>query len=76
LGVSATDAEIERLSRRRQEIWFGYEQAPAGEAARLGRSIAALFEEKRTEEARGQHGPADIAKRARVEAELERLMTA
>lgn len=73
--MSVTDAEIERLSRRRQEIWNGA-RSDAGEVARIARSLAGLYEEKRREGASDAGSPAEIAKRARVEAELERLMAA
>lgn len=68
--------EIARLNARRSAIWAGAENAP-GEAARIGKKLADLYDERRSVRAQqtsGRRRP-DIVKHARVESELERLMT-
>ena len=69
-------AEIERLSRRRQDIWSGAESA-AGETDRIAKQLAEIYELKREHEAQAgtpKKRTARIAA-AGVERELERLMT-
>lgn len=68
------DAEIERLSRRRQEIWAGAPSEP-GEIKKISDLLAALYEERRTENGQPNRTRADVIRRARVESELERLMS-
>lgn len=64
--------EIEALAKRRQELWHGDGGNP-GEADKIGQRIGDLYEEKRALQA-GTDREA-IVRRARVETELERLMT-
>ena len=68
--------EIHRLATRRQDIWFGRAPGESGEVSRLTLQLADLYEERRSEDARFRSGErAEIVRRARVETELERLMT-
>jgi hypothetical protein len=74
--VTDIDAEIHRLSARRQEIWGGSPDTP-GEAQRLAKQLADLYEERRFTQARsvvGSSSNVEIVRRARVESELERLI--
>lgn len=69
-----TQEEIDRLSKRRCEIWAGAEPSP-GEVSSITSRLADLYETRRAEEARGRAGDrTEIARRAKVEAEIERLM--
>lgn len=69
--------EIEALSRKRQAIWFSGEPYRGGDVDRLSSRLTGLYEQKRHELAqRGARASrADIVRRARVESELERLMS-
>lgn len=69
-------AEIEKLASRRQAIWFGDAVGAPTEVRSLTAKLADLFEERRIEDARGRTGDrTEIARRARIETELERLMS-
>lgn len=72
----AVDAEIHRLSDRRQAVWFG-SLGETAEVARIAVRLADLYERKRFERAQAETGTrrAEIVRRARVESELERLMS-
>jgi hypothetical protein len=71
--VSTVD-EIERLSRRRSKLRLAGDQT--GEIDRLTDRLEDLYSRKRSEQAQqGARSRADITRRARVEAELERLIT-
>ena len=69
-------AEIESLSVRRQEIWCGGEGGP--EVVSITRKLAELFEQRRHQRAKAATGPRrdEIVRQARVESELERLISA
>lgn len=69
-------AEINRLAERRQEIWSeGYGEGT--EVARITARLADLYDQKRHETSQTATGArrADIVRQARVESELERLMS-
>jgi hypothetical protein len=66
------DAEITALSRRRQDLWS--EGGQAIEVAKLTRRLADLYELKRQSHATTTDR-AEVIKRARVESELERLIS-
>ena len=68
--------EIEELTRRRQAILSKGGGEP-GEVERIGRLIAALYEERRAARARDSSGISrdEIVRRARLEGEIERLMS-
>lgn len=69
--------EIEALSRQRQRIWFSCEPYRGVEVERITSRLAGLYEQKRHERAqtRARASRSDIVRRARVESELERLMS-
>lgn len=73
--MTDADAEIHRLSARRQEIWRGASDEP-GEAQRIAKQLADLYEERRFTQARsvGSRSNTEIVRQARVESELERLI--
>lgn len=67
-------AEIERLSERRQELWTTGEKSE--EVEKITSKLNELYEERRITSARERAGDrAEITRRAKVETELERLMT-
>lgn len=68
--------EIEKLSARRQEIWAGA-QAEEGEVDRIGTKLADLHEERRISRAKETSGKgrSEIVRSAKLDAEIERLMT-
>jgi len=68
-------ARIDRLSRRRQELWASGDAK--NEVAAISRQLAEAYEDVRQQRAR-RHGAdrAAIVKTARVESELERLISA
>lgn len=66
--------EIDRLSRRRQELRLGGEAEDLREVDRITSRLADLYEQKRHEAAQSFGSRAEIVRRARVESELERLM--
>lgn len=65
--------EIEKLASDRQKLWFGDRPGTPGEATRISNQLADLYEERRALVAGGDRDT--IVKRARVETELERLMS-
>jgi hypothetical protein len=74
--ASNVDAEIARLSERRSALWSGAVEGFSGEAAKIAKQLEDLYERKRTAKATEGHRPRqEIVRRARVESELERLMT-
>ena len=69
-------AEIERLSRSRQALWFEATPGCGFEVDRLSSRLADLYEQKRHEVAQATGARrSEIVRRARVESELERLMS-
>lgn len=71
----STEAEIERLSSRRQSIWANGDGDP-GEVDRINGRLAELYETRRHERAHvTPELRAAVVRLARVESELERLMT-
>lgn len=74
-SVNASE-EIELLAARRQEIWAG---APAedGEVAGIVLRLADLHEERRILRAKETSGKgrSEIVRSAKLDAEIERLMT-
>jgi len=63
--------DIQRLSAERQRLW-----KEGGDVSRVTKSLTEAYAARRTERARDQHGdPGTIIKRARIESELERLMS-
>jgi hypothetical protein len=69
------EIEIEKLSARRQEIWAGAPMSTDDELHRITNRLADLYEERRIAAARLRGGDrSDITRRAKVEAEIERLM--
>ena len=70
------DAEIERLSRSRQEIWSGLRIGEPGEIKSISDQLAKLYEERRLDAGENPgRSRTDVIRRARVESELERLMS-
>lgn len=70
--VERIEADIERVSEERRNA-YGRD---ADLVARLSADLDGLYAERRRAKARAEHGPAeDIAKSARVERELEKLMS-
>lgn len=68
-------AEIDKLSARRQEIWAGAPAVSDDEVSQITARLADLYEARRVEEAQVRAGDrAEITRRAKVEAEIERLM--
>jgi len=72
-----SSTEIERLVARRAAIWAGREEGAPGEVQRISGRLADLYEQRRHERTQAATGrkPEDIRRQARVETELERLMT-
>lgn len=69
------DAEIERLSARRQELWADDTRDTTSETSTIAAKLEELYETKRIEQAKARVGNREkITRRARVETELERLM--
>lgn len=70
----SVDNEIARLSALRSELWSLGD--PQREVPGITEKLTALYAERRQLEAQDQHGdPALILRRARIESELERLMS-
>ena len=69
------DRQIEQVSARRQAVWAGAPEAFTQEAVKLGSQLADLYELRRQERASGDRNRGDIVRQARVESELERLIT-
>ena len=69
--------EIERLSRRRQGLWLSVAPSDGShEVKRIASRLADLYEQKRHEAAQSTSvRRTEIVKRARVESELERMMS-
>lgn len=69
-------AEIERLTAERQALWCAGGDHGT-EIARISSRLADLYEQKRQQAAQAASGRkrSEIVLRARVESELERLMT-
>lgn len=66
-------SQIENVSRERQEAW---RSGDAVSVARLTRKLADLYEDRRIERARRSRGShEEIVRKARIEVELERLMS-
>ena len=75
MSSEAISAEIERVAQRRHAAWRG-EFGDGFEVPRLTAQLHDLYEERRIEDARKRSGNrSEIARRAKVETELERLMT-
>jgi len=74
--MTTTTDQINELSRKRHDIWNSGDEDPV-EVERITKRLVDLFEEKRSELAkfRGQASRVDIIRRARIESELERLMS-
>jgi hypothetical protein len=74
--VKDVQAQIDELSRRRQDLWAG-DGDDAAEVGRIGRRLADLYEAKRISSAQdtGGRSRAEIVRQARVESELERLIS-
>lgn len=69
------DAQIAQVSARRQEIWAGAPSEP-GEVTRLSKQLEDLYEARRMSLAQNPTvSRADVIRRARVESELERLIS-
>lgn len=71
-------AEIDRLSRRRHELWAQGGGPDPHEVGRISARLHEAYEELRLARAAEEVGGrkrADIVRQARVESELERLMT-
>lgn len=68
--------EIEKLAERRQAIWAGAETVE-GEITRIGTRLAELHEERRIARAKETSGKgrSEIVRSAKLDAEIERLMT-
>lgn len=76
MTIEQVEAEIARLVKLRQDIWGGRAEGAPGEAKRIASKLADLYDERRAMEARDRTlTRADVIRRARVESELERLMT-
>lgn len=73
----STFDEIEELSARRQAIWSGAAEAEDGEIARIGDRLADLHEGRRIARAKETSGKgrSEIVRSAKLDAEIERLMT-
>lgn len=70
------DERIHELSERRSALWAAGVPDPA-ELVRVTAELEAAYETKRLARAQGKGGTnRQIAKRARIELELEQLMTA
>lgn len=70
-----TDEMIDRLTRRRQELWASGALAEPGELARLAHRIDDLYAQRRIERASHVSGSREeISRRARIEVELERMI--
>jgi urease gamma subunit len=74
--VQSVDQRIHELSARRQEIWSGAKPEP-GEVERITKELNELYRERRAGKTVAEMGAsrAEIVKRARVESELERLIS-
>ena len=74
--MSKIDDRIHAVSRKRQEIWAGAPSEP-GEVERLSKELTDLYRERRASKTRAEVGVTrdEIVKRARVESELERLIS-
>ena len=74
--MKTTTDQINECSSQRQAIWQSGEENPA-EVERLTKRLVDLFEEKRSDLAkfRGQTSRSDIIRRARIESEIERLIS-
>jgi len=69
------DQRIHELSKRRQQIWCEGGMRPA-DVQRITAELADLFHDRRVERAQEAHGSRkDIIRHARIEHELEKLMT-
>lgn len=72
-SVERIEADIERVSQQRKDAW---RERDSEAAAIAGADLDGLYAERRRAKAADKHGPADeIAKSARVERELEKLMS-
>ena len=75
MTAAQVQAEIDRLSHERQEIWAGRAEADAGRVERIGHELHRLYEEKRSRSAEAG-SPEKREKRmrsARVDQKLEAL---
>ncbi len=74
--MQTVDERIHELSQRRQEIWSGATPDP-GEIERISKELQELYRDRRAGKTREEVGisRAEIVKRARVESELERLIS-
>ena len=76
MTVAEISAEIERLARRRQEVWSGAPETGPQEVKEITARLAELTERRRVVDAQERAGDrGTIARRAKVESELERLST-
>lgn len=75
MTAAEVDVAIDRVSARRSELWAN--NGDPGEIVVLGRELVNLYEEKRHHVARDRSGRsrAEIVRQARVESELERLIS-
>lgn len=70
---TGVDEEIEFLTELRRRIWAGEAE---GRPEDITEKLAELFDQRRRARAEQLHGnPSEIIRRARIEAELERMMS-
>lgn len=74
--IDETERRIHELAKRRQEIWAGAASEP-GEVKRLTTELEELYRERRAAATQAAVGRtrSEIVRRARVESELERLIS-
>lgn len=72
----SAQVEIDRLAERRQEIWCSGD-GEAAEVVRITARLSDLYDQKRHERTAAFTGArrTEIVRQARVESELERLMS-
>jgi hypothetical protein len=71
-----TIAKIHTAARQRSENWASHPRTDPGVTRQMTDRLGDLYGELRLERARNQHGdPAEIRRRARIEREIERLMS-
>jgi hypothetical protein len=72
----AISSQIEELAVRRQAIWFGQSVEDGYMVRTLTSQLHDLYEERRINDARKRTGDrTEITRQARIETELERLMS-
>lgn len=74
--ASDTLAKIHSAASRRSANWAAHPRTDASLTSQMTERLSDLYGKLRLERARSQHGdPAEIRRRARIEREIERLMS-